>query len=310
VIIANPIYDAVFKYLMDDPEIAKGLISTILGEEVTDLVVQPQETTTESLAHGLTVFRLDFKATIKTAGGEAKKVLIELQKAKHLLDVMRFRRYLGENYRREEPPGPEGRAPSAPLPIVTIYFLGFRLDNVKVPVLKVNRQYHDAVTGEVLQVREPFVEQLTHDSYAIQVPRLKAAARNRLEKVLQVFSQEFATADLHQLDFRGDPTDPLVRKLLDKLTRAVASEQVRRQMEVEDEIDHVFERELREKNELLAEKDQQLAQKDQLLEEERRQKEEERRQKEEERKQKEEERRQKEEALRELEELKKRLKGE
>jgi hypothetical protein len=89
----------------------------------------------------------------------------------------------------------------------------------------------------------------------------------------------------------------------DKLTRAVASEQVRRQMEVEDEIDHVFERELREKNELLAEKDQQLAQKDQLLEEERRQKEEER-------KQKEEERRQKEEALRELEELKKRLRVE
>jgi hypothetical protein len=305
VIIANPIYDAVFKYLMDDPEIARGLISTILREEVTELAVQPQETTTENLAHGLTVFRLDFKATIKTATGETKKVLIELQKAKHLFDVMRFRRYLGENYRREDQlgPGPDGRTLTTALPIVTIYFLGFRLENVRVPVLKVARQYQDGVTGEELDVREPFVEQLTHDSFAIQIPRLKSPARDRLEKVLQVFSQEFATADLHQLNFQGDGSDPLVQRLLDKLTRAVASEQVRRQMEVEDEIDHVFERELREKNELLAEKDRKIAEQDQLLEEERREKEEERRQKEE-------KDRLLEAALRELEELKKRLKGE
>jgi tRNA U34 5-carboxymethylaminomethyl modifying GTPase MnmE/TrmE len=66
--------------------------------------------------------------------------------------------------------------------------------------------------------------------------------------------------------------------------------------ELRDEIDHVFERELREKNELLAEKDRKIAEQDQLLEEERREKEE--------------ERRQKEAALRDLDELKKRLKGE
>ncbi len=108
-----------------------------------------------------------------------------------------------------------------------------------------------------------------------------------------MFSQEFATADLHQLNFQGDSSDPLVRKLPDKLTRAVASEQVRRQMEVEDEIDHVLEQ--RENNELLAERDRKIAEQDQLLEEERRHKEE------------------KdcllEAALRELEGLKKRLKG-
>jgi hypothetical protein len=312
VIIANPIYDAVFKYLMDDPEIARGLISTILGEEVVELTVQPQETTAENLAHGLTVFRLDFKATIRTAAGETKKVLIELQKAKHLFDVMRFRRYLGENYRREDQlgPGPDGRTLTAALPIVTIYILGFRLENVEAAVLEVGRTYRDAVTRRELHIREPFIEQLTHDCYAIQIPRLKVVMQTRLEKVLQVFSQEFATGDLHQLNFQGDGSDPLVQRLLDKLTRAVASEQVRRQMEVEDEIDHVFERELREKNELLAEKDRKIAEQDQLLEEERRQKEEKDRLLEEERRQKEEKDRLLEAALRELEELKKRLKGE
>ncbi len=36
--IANPIYDTVFKYLMDDPRVAGVIISTIIGEEVEELV--------------------------------------------------------------------------------------------------------------------------------------------------------------------------------------------------------------------------------------------------------------------------------
>lgn len=35
--IANPIYDAVFKYLMEDSQIAKLLISSIIGEKVLSL---------------------------------------------------------------------------------------------------------------------------------------------------------------------------------------------------------------------------------------------------------------------------------
>jgi len=33
--IANPIYDVVFKYLMEDTKIAKNLLSKIIGEEIT-----------------------------------------------------------------------------------------------------------------------------------------------------------------------------------------------------------------------------------------------------------------------------------
>ncbi len=34
VIIANPIYDVVFKYLMANLDIARGVISTIIDEEI------------------------------------------------------------------------------------------------------------------------------------------------------------------------------------------------------------------------------------------------------------------------------------
>ena len=41
--IANPIYDAAFKYLLDDTDIAKGLIGRIIGEEIVELSLKPQE---------------------------------------------------------------------------------------------------------------------------------------------------------------------------------------------------------------------------------------------------------------------------
>jgi hypothetical protein len=260
-IIANPIYDVVFKYLLEDLEIARELISTILGEEVVSLELKPQETVIESVGSSVNILRFDFKAVVKTPTGALKKVLIELQKAKQAFDVMRFRRYLGENYRKEDDVlNQDGLAEKRPLPIVTIYFLGFSLDNIPNAVVKINREYRDAITYELVDVKEDFVELLTHDSYLIQIRKLQKKARTKLEKVLQVFCTDFQTEDPHQLDFKGDINEPLVQKMIDRLGRAIASEDMRDKMDVEDEIYRIFERELQklaiEKDKIIAEERQ------------------------------------------------------
>lgn len=114
-IIANPLYDVVFKYLLEDVEIARELLSTILGEEVHNLEIKSQETATET-GGGINILRFDFKAVIKKKDGEQYKVLIELQKAKQAFDAMRFRRYLGDNYRKEdEVPNDQGTLGKRPL---------------------------------------------------------------------------------------------------------------------------------------------------------------------------------------------------
>ena len=41
--IANPIYDAVFKFMMNDNEVAKLLLSAIIGEKIKELTFQPTE---------------------------------------------------------------------------------------------------------------------------------------------------------------------------------------------------------------------------------------------------------------------------
>ncbi|GJM33070.1 MAG: hypothetical protein DHS20C18_20710 [Saprospiraceae bacterium] len=257
-LIANPIYDAVFKYLMEDKEIARELLSLIIKEEIVEIEFKPQEQTGLADKFSVTIFRLDFRAIIKTKTGELKKVLIELQKGRHLIDIQRFRRYLGENYVQEDEIvyGQKDKVRQI-LPIITIYLLGFKLKGVDTPALKVNRTYRDLITGKVLyQVKHPFVESLTHDCYVIQIPRLDPSLRNRLEKVLSVFNQHFIMGeDAHLLGIPFEPADALLEKMIKRLAIAASDKEVRNKLILEEEFEYTIERALRQKDEILERKD-------------------------------------------------------
>lgn len=89
---------------------------------------------------------------------------------------MRFRKYLGQQYytdRNTTTKNINGEIRKSALPIVSIYFLGHRLDFETAPVIKVNRNYIDLATGEQLKNKEEFIESLSHDSYVIQIPDYK-----------------------------------------------------------------------------------------------------------------------------------------
>ncbi len=220
--IANPLYDVVFKYLMEDNEIAKCLLSLILDKKIVGLKLQPQETPHVTV-DGLKMSKLDFKATIREALGKPENVLIEVQKVSADEEEERFRLYLGLNYIEKVPfLSKKGETKFTSYPITTIYFLGFRLKHVKVPILKVARGYYNAVTNEKLTVKEDFVEKLSHDMYAIQIPRLKMAAQTELEKVLDIFNAEkYKTSDSRILEYTGDISDPNVERIVKHLGRAI-----------------------------------------------------------------------------------------
>jgi hypothetical protein len=222
--IANPIYDVVFKYLMENNEIAKDILSAILNEEIVSVELQSQEFT-ETSATGIQVFRLDFKAIIRTKLGDLKTSLIEIQKTKGGFKIGRFQTYLGFNYMKSHIILKENEQPKDErYPITAIYFLGFRLKNVKVPVLKVERQYFNAVSNRKLNVKEDFVEKLSHDLYAIQIPRLKMHIRTELEQMLDVFNQKkYKTTDNHILEYTGTTNDPRVARVVKHLGRAIVS---------------------------------------------------------------------------------------
>ncbi len=64
-VIANPIYDVVFKRMMENEKVAKFFIGTLLEQTIEVVSVKPQEFNYTNELAGLAVFRLDFIATIK-----------------------------------------------------------------------------------------------------------------------------------------------------------------------------------------------------------------------------------------------------
>ncbi len=239
-IIANPLYDTVFKYLMEDMEVAKGLLSVILDVEIMELAFKPQETVTEFAMLGkptINIYRLDFVAAFKDKNGEQKKALIELQKTKRSTNILRFRRYLGENYQREDHIIIDGKEVKQPLEIITIYFLGFELDDVPPAILKVKNCFIDVSTGKLLEnaPTDKFIRLLNHESYTVQIPKLHPNTQSRVESVLDIFNQRYITDDDQRLDFKGDSKDPLAQKIIYRLTRAIVDDEMRRKMNMEEE---------------------------------------------------------------------------
>ena len=58
--IVNPLYDKVFKYLMENERFAKRILELILEVEVLELTLSSQETIVADEKRFLTLFRLDF----------------------------------------------------------------------------------------------------------------------------------------------------------------------------------------------------------------------------------------------------------
>jgi len=157
ILIANPVYDVVFKYLLEDHESAKLLLSHILGDEIIELELRPQEQVVELSERSLTVFRLDFSARIKTGKDTSKLVILEIQKAKLVTDIMRFRRYLGKQYMNKDNVFTKSDGEVEALPIVSIYFLAYDLGILSPPVIRVKRHYEDVRTQKTLKDQHPFI---------------------------------------------------------------------------------------------------------------------------------------------------------
>ena len=279
-LIANPIYVSVFKYLMEDNKVAKLIVGAIIGEKIVSLDFRPQEyiadvdKTSKKKKKGiqdnstsLTVYRLDFSAKIRRADGSHGLATIELQKAKYITDIMRFRGYLGNQYanknntyqeriaikpRKETPHIKRFKYVIKAIPIINIYFLGDKLDNLAgYPVIKVERHYMDAHTGLPIEsVKDPFIECLSHDSFIIQIPDLTEHRRSELEQLLSVFDQSTRTNDLHILNVKEEDIPTAYRPIIRRLQQAASEPEVRKTMIVEDEILDAFEEKEREIEEI------------------------------------------------------------
>ena len=235
--IANPIYDSVFKYLMEDERIAKTLISALLKKEVVEVDMRRNEYT-NGTRDNISMFRIDFGARIKEEDGSTKLVLIELQKTWLETETLRFRQYLGAQYANPENILKDCENDGYGIPMIAVYLLG-QVGDIEEPVLYVKQKALDYDGNHVTKgIPDPFVDSLTHDSIIVQIPRLRGHVNNRLDKVLSVFDQSQKEKGNHQVlsvdedKFNGDLE---MMHILHRLITAASDSKLRQDMNVEDE---------------------------------------------------------------------------
>jgi len=303
-IIANPIYDIVFKRLMENKRVARFFVETIIGEQVEEIAMVPQEYTYyakvkkenatkepenenyEKEWDVLSLIRFDFVATIRNANGENKKVLIEIQKSSKATDLIRFRTYLGEQYKRMDMVEIASGKIEKALPIITIYLLGFTIPKIEATAIKVNRTYIDLIEQTEIKQKSEWIESLTHDGYFVQIPLVKGKPRTSLEKLLSIFEQKHFVDEKNTMkEYEYSLDDENLVEMVELLRYAASDAKTRREMDeawwayqnekeyerIEKERDRIekerdrIEKELQEKNQIIANKDKEIAELKQLL---------------------------------------------
>jgi len=288
--VCNPIYDTVFKFLVEDERVAKVLLGGILNKKIISVEIKGHDCAYQSdKESNLKLLRFDFAGTIENPDGTKETVTIELQKASEPEEVMRFRKYFGlqmasesnadavTKHRRDKEKTPY--IVKKPRHIYGIFILGHSLGkDFEYPLIKGNPVFYDE-DNNVLNFKTQceFLKGMTYDLYIIQIPFLPEKPKKPLEKILRAFDQRYKLEyDSKYLELSEDKDDDSgFNVIFRRLLYAAADEQLRGNLDLEDYAERLYairaaekedlEDELKEKNQLLVEQKSQLMQKDQQL---------------------------------------------
>lgn len=260
--LANPIYDSAFKYMMQNEKSATLLLSALLQRKIIDLKIIANDTPVIEEKSGVRILRLDFAATVvNPVTNENELITIELQKSYLDTEIMRFRTYLANKYSdpnnaetlivkswRKNPETKQFEYVNVekkkPLHIVAIYILGhtFQEIEIKKPVIY-NYANPTGIENEPVSdaLKSHFFRSLTYDTIIVQIPYLKKNAQSKVEQMLEAFCQDYISTKSNQLlemDISSKPQE--FQDLIRPLIYAVADSDVRKVMDIEDEMSAYF----------------------------------------------------------------------
>jgi len=223
VIIPNPIYDVVFKYLMEDPKSALIVISTLINEKIKNIQLEPITHTEKKHKSAIleiqdpkthddiSLFHLDFTATVELPDGSDELIMIELQKASEPEDIFRFKRYISKNFQKKQEKEITDletqsiKTVSRPIRLIPIFILNFRIENeINDLLIKTNRIKEGVFKHKQLQKHNEFIDNLSYDIWIVQLPNLHNIKeeeyksneyKNKLYTLLKLFDQKSKVKD-------------------------------------------------------------------------------------------------------------------
>jgi hypothetical protein len=222
-IIPNPIYDVVFRYLMEDPDSAMIVISTLINEKIKKLHLEPSthseknenqtkiEIQNPKTKDDVYLFHLDFTAVIELPDGSEELIMIELQKASEPDYIFRFKRYISKNFQKKqekEITDPKTQAietVNKPIRLIPIFILNFRIENeINDLLIKTNRLKTGVFKNKNLKKHNEFIDNLSYDIWVVQLPNLHNIVeedykddeyKQKLFSLLKLFDQKSKVKD-------------------------------------------------------------------------------------------------------------------
>jgi hypothetical protein len=264
-IISNPIYDAIFRYLMEDLESASIILSTFLNQKIKHIEPNPTEKTQRRESDDpddkrfMDLFRLDFIATLELADGTEEVVMIEVQKASEDTDYFRFRRYIAKNFQKKRDIGEvstkDGKVKKlyATMKLIPIFILNFKIETeIKELFIKTKPSKFCVFRDKVLESKTEFIDELTYELWIVQLPYLKYIQesdymgneyKTKVYTMLKLFDQRFILKDdEHRLQLLKEQFPEELDRIIRRLQSATfENPDLEEQMCLEDEYLRVWE---------------------------------------------------------------------
>ena len=253
--IANPTYNIIFKYLMNDSNIAKMFLSAIIGEKIVELDFQPKTLLCygEEMYIDFPFYYVDFNAKVETETGELKTVIIDLFKDKYHLGLLKLKNSLATTYPNLDEMYYQGTVNG--LQIYSIYLLDYSIGFPDSPLIQVLPQITELDTGKEVQTDDKFIQSLiNHIEWIVQVPFFNGRRRTEAEEILNIFNQENLTDDDHILNIDEKQFSEKFHPIIRKLQEACTSKEIIKGMQAED----LYRIEMEIKDESLAEKNKEI----------------------------------------------------
>lgn len=257
IVIPNPIYDVVFKYLMEDNQSAKIILSTLINEKIKKLTFEPVSHTEKiqdpKSEKTIKLFHLDFTAVIEKTDGQEELIMIEIQKANKASDIFRFKRYISTNFQRKQekeiinPTTQAVEKVNKPIRLIPIFILNFRIENeVNDLLIKTNRDKIGVFKDKCLENDNEFIDNLTFDIWVVQLPNLNKvekkdyendAYKTKLYQLLKLFDQDAQNKNnKHRLLIIKKLFPKFLERVINRLKSADADNpDLEEQMNAEDE---------------------------------------------------------------------------
>ena len=240
--IANPMYDAVFKHLMEDKKIAKLFLSALTGLAIRSLRALPQELMVDigdnpqRPGQPMQAYRLDYAARVRDKDGSERVAILEIQRQKAYRQDMRFRKYLGKQYMDGDFTMPaRGRRYPVGIPVLPIYFLGEPPEGFEdVPILLVDLVARDRRTMAPLKGTNSFIDALFHKGILINTRALHPSG-DELETLLSIFNPFYQTENPHIMSVNEALFPKTYHGLLKRLHAVIQNKEVRDKMSAEDD---------------------------------------------------------------------------